>query len=246
MCGAGPRADVSQNATVMHSFHSLFCNRCLNYECIFHSASAEPRNPGSAVEEVDSKSCGAGCYIDFLNDIRCIDGGKTDAVDAMKPVCSSGQLMRKYVSELKEGEYRDPTVDTAEEVKCSACTMHIQDGWECSCKSCTEHNALCSKCALLNPDSLFMTQHRAHIFDADGDSFDEKWKRLRADQRWTKVEVALLKRACVMFGDHYCQISAFLGTKTCLQVQLLADAFPAHFCLFRRYNACTAGLLINR
>lgn len=38
------------------------------------------------------------------------------------------------------------------------------------------------------------------------------------------VEAALLKRACIMFGDDYCAISAFLGTKTCLQAAVYTHA----------------------
>jgi len=76
-----------------------------------------------------------------------------------------------HVRQVASGAGRDEV----DGLKCSSCMLHIQDGWECACTVCSEHNALCTTCASLNPDSLYMTQHRAHIIKKDITLFDDTW-----------------------------------------------------------------------
>ena len=176
-------------AKVMHSYESLFCNRCLMYDCSVHRfhpyPNPAPNKPGkggggrgkggsSSGGSVGGRACGAGCYLDpppksprkasARSPLPKKKGGGSDAGEASAAAAALVGLCNKGHVLEQFSTRADVAATIASRRTCSACpkaaTFSLVEGW--CCPSCADF-VLCNKCAARDPCALAMSGFRSQL-----------------------------------------------------------------------------------
>ena len=163
---------------VLHSYESLFCNRCLMYDCSvhrFHPYANPDRAGGSGSVDAKlrediypSKPCGGGCFLKPEPKSKCTPAGRNAASGgtgagrgaggaALVGLCNKGHVLEQFSTRANVATIVSRRV-------CSACpkaaTFSLAEGW--CCPSCSDF-VLCDLCAARDPCALAMSGFREQL-----------------------------------------------------------------------------------
>ncbi|KAK7590163.1 hypothetical protein V9T40_001776 [Parthenolecanium corni] len=224
----GPLAESVNREKTMHSFHSLFCERCYKYDCFLHRYHPGPnvsKRRGPALK-LFSEPCGADCYM-------LLEGMK-------EKLAAAAAIAKSVASKLKEESEDDDEDENILEPKSSPNNFIDL--------------TLNTPKKLVRTDSFDSDRHRRIknqlVVDSGNDASSEDsndskdgnidqpeqdkpmsttttfslLKVLGKDiSEWTGSDRSLFRALHTVFLKNYCAIAQIMLTKTCQQVYQFAQ-----------------------
>ncbi|XP_078541277.1 histone-lysine N-methyltransferase EZH2 [Lissotriton helveticus] len=197
----GPNARSVQREQSLHSFHTLFCRRCVKYDCFLHPLRATPntykRKNNEAV--TDGKPCGPQCY-QLLEGAREFAAALTAERVETPPKRQSGRRRGRANNASRPStptvsESKDTDSDREGGTETGGEHDKEEEEKEGETSSSSEETSRCQTPVKMKPNI-----------------------EPPEDVEWSGSEASLFRVLIGTYYDNFCTIAKLIGTKTCRQV----------------------------
>ncbi|XP_069480439.1 histone-lysine N-methyltransferase EZH2 [Ambystoma mexicanum] len=198
----GPHARSVQREQSLHSFHTLFCRRCVKYDCFLHPLRATPNTYKRKNNEVvtDGKPCGLQCY-QLLEGAREFAAALTAERVETPPKRPSGRRRGRVANASRPStptnisESKDTDSDREAGTETGGENDKEEEEKEGETSSSSEENSRCQTPVKMRPNT-----------------------EPPEDVEWSGSEASMFRVLIGTYYDNFCTIAKLIGTKTCRQV----------------------------
>ncbi|XP_056289535.1 histone-lysine N-methyltransferase EZH2 [Pseudoliparis swirei] len=212
----GPNARSVQREQSLHSFHTLFCRRCFKYDCFLHPFHATPNTYKRKNLEnlVDSKPCGAECYMYLVQD------GLVGEFPAADDAAERAKTPTKRPAGRHRGRpnSRSGTPSVSSETKD---TDSDREGSKEEEEEEEEEDGEEEQQDDNKEDERDDNKKDDNNSSSEGNSRCQTPMKLRVEAEaveWSGAEASLFRVLIATYYDNFCAIARLIGTKTCRQV----------------------------